>query len=64
MNVEMMEVQEVILNLSDNAMAVCIILNDAGWKGVWMKIAEMGLNYTGEVEIFDNLTDSAERPRR
>ena len=64
MNVEMMEVQEVILNLSDNDMAVGIILNDVGWKGAWMKIAEMGLTYNGEVESFDTLTDSAERLRR
>ena len=64
MNVEMMEVQEVILNLSDNDMAVGIILNGAGWKGAWIKIAEMGLTYTGEVESFDTLTDSSERLRR
>ena len=64
LNVKMKEVQEVILNPSVDCMDIGGLFNGFGGKYFQVKITQSRLSYTGEVESFDTLTDSAERLRR
>ena len=64
LNVEMTEIQEVILNPSDNEMAIGSLLKNDVIKGARMKIAERRLTSTGKFEIFDSLTNDDDRLSR